>query len=84
MSWAMVARAFAEDEHLKGRLLFGQVDGLTNDLIDFDIRSNLPAIAVYPPGPKALDRRILYAGPPMVGFIGNFLQSMLESSREEL
>lgn len=81
--WTKVAMAFASNKSLKGQMLFGQVDGQTNDLIDFDMRKRLPAIAVYPPGPKALDRRIVYTGPLTAENLGNFL-AMLRVKRDEL
>lgn len=82
-AWNSVAKAFSKDETLKGQILFGQVNGLLNDLIDFDLRRKLPSIAVYPPGPKALDRRVLYTGPPTVEMLGNFM-AMLRIKRQEL
>ncbi|KAL8271112.1 hypothetical protein Esti_004966 [Eimeria stiedai] len=72
--WKAVATVFAEDEDLKGQVLFGQINGSLNDLVDFDVSSNIPAIVMYPPGPSALDRRVVYSGPPTQELVGNFVQ----------
>ncbi|KAL8453615.1 hypothetical protein Emed_000750 [Eimeria media] len=81
--WKAVATVFSEEEALKGQVLFGQINGSLNDLIDFDLRSKLPAIVMYPPGPRALDRRVVYSGPPTLELIGNFVQEQ-KAAHDEL
>src|SRR5699024_10673554 len=63
-TWKEVAEVFSTTDALKDQVLFGQVDGHLNDIIDFDMKQNIPSIAVYPEGPQALEKRILYTGPP--------------------
>ncbi|KAL8429462.1 hypothetical protein ACSSS7_006593 [Eimeria intestinalis] len=69
-----VATVFAEEQDLKGQMLFGQINGSLNDLIDFDMITKIPAVVMYPPGPGALDTRVVYSGPPMQELVGNFVQ----------
>ncbi|CDJ70428.1 hypothetical protein ENH_00083640, partial [Eimeria necatrix] len=82
-AWKQVAAAFSQQQQLRGRLLFAQLNAELNDLIDFDLKSKLPAIVLYPEGPQALDRRRLYMGPPIVEMIGDFLLAA-SAPKEEL
>ncbi|KAL8441832.1 hypothetical protein Emag_006877 [Eimeria magna] len=82
-AWKAVATVFAEEEALKGQVLFGQINESLNDLIDFDLRSAIPKIVMYPPGPGALDRRVVYSGPPTQELIGHFVQEQ-RAAHDEL
>ncbi|CDI84801.1 protein disulfide isomerase, putative [Eimeria praecox] len=82
-AWKAAAEAFNTAEALKGRLLFGQVNAHVNDIIDFDMKEKIPSIAVYPEGLQALDKRILYTGPPLVNSLLDFL-GRLAAKQEEL
>ena len=82
-AWRKTAQFFDEREALKSKVLFGQINGLLNDILDFDMRTKMPAIAVYPPGPRALDARVLYTGPPVAELLVAFL-TRLTAKRDEL
>lgn len=82
-TWKEVAEVFSTTDALKDQVLFGQVDGHLNDIIDFDMKQNIPSIAVYPEGPQALEKRILYTGPPIVNILAEFLGTVT-GKREEL
>ncbi|CDJ42735.1 protein disulfide isomerase, putative [Eimeria tenella] len=82
-AWKQVAAGFSQQQQLRGRLLFAQLNAELNDLIDFDLKSKLPAVVLYPEGPQALDRRRLYMGPPIVEMIGDFLLAAA-APKEEL
>ncbi|CDJ39658.1 hypothetical protein ETH_00003710 [Eimeria tenella] len=81
-AWKQPA-GFSQQQQLRGRLLFAQLNAEHNDLIDFDLKSKLPAVVLYPEGPQALDRRRLYMGPPIVEMIGDFLLAAA-APKEEL
>ncbi|CDJ58684.1 protein disulfide isomerase, putative [Eimeria maxima] len=81
--WKEASELFKTAEHLKSQVIFGQLDGSLNDIVDFDIKKRIPSIVVYPEGPKALDRRLLYTGSPIVTDILGFL-STLAAKRDEL
>ncbi|KAL8435337.1 hypothetical protein Efla_006967 [Eimeria flavescens] len=74
-SWKAIAKIFAEEAELKGSIIFGQINASLNDLVDFDMRARIPAVAMYPHGEAALDRRMLYVGPPIVELMGNFVHA---------
>lgn len=81
-SWKTVATAFAANEALKGQMSFAQLNGKVNDLLDFDMRSKIPVVAVYPPGPSALDGRVFYTGPSTVELLGNFMATLTARNDE--
>ncbi|OEH77834.1 uncharacterized protein LOC34618886 [Cyclospora cayetanensis] len=81
--WQTVAKDFTNQAGVKGEIIFGQINGLLNDILVFDVKKNKPAIAVYPPGSRSLKTQALYKGPPVVELLEDFL-SLLAAKQGEL